>query len=66
LPLGGILGTVDIAGARVGRIVLPEAAPVPSRGRPRERSAQRQLPATGAAVAQAIHTGVAEVKIDRS
>src|SRR5919201_5623340 len=30
LPLGGILGTVDIAGARVGRVALPEAPPVPS------------------------------------
>jgi LEA14-like dessication related protein len=65
LPLGGILGTVDIAGARVGRIALPEAAPVPANGQ-----TTLNLPLnvsflqTGAAVAQAIRSGVAEVKID--
>ncbi|MGZ6124896.1 MAG: LEA type 2 family protein [Myxococcales bacterium] len=65
LPLGGILGTVDLAGARVGRIALPEAAPVPSNGQttvniPLDVSFLQ----TGAAVAQAIRSGVAEVKID--
>ena len=65
LPLGGILGTVDIAGARVGRIALPESAPVPSKGQ-----TTLNIPLnvsflqTGAAVAQAIRTGVAEVTID--
>src|SRR6266404_952473 len=65
LPLGGILGTVDIAGARVGRIVLPEAAPVPSRGQTTVNVPLNvSFLQSGAAVAQAIHTGVAEVKID--
>ena len=32
LPLGGILGTVDIGGSTVGRIAMPEASPVPSNG----------------------------------
>jgi len=65
LPLGGILGTVDIAGATVGRIALPEAAPVPSKG---ESTVTIPLNVSflqsGAAVAQAIRTGVAEVKVD--
>jgi LEA14-like dessication related protein len=65
LPLGGILGTVDIAGATVGRIALPEAAPVPSKG---ESTVTIPLNVSflqsGAAAAQAIRTGVAEVKID--
>jgi LEA14-like dessication related protein len=65
LPLGGILGTVDIAGATVGRIALPEGAPVPSNG---ESTVTLPLNVsflhTGAAAAQAIRTGVAEVKID--
>ncbi len=65
LPLGGILGTVDLAGARVGRIALPESAPVPSNGQttlnvPLEVSFLQ----AGSAVAQAIRSGVAEVKID--
>jgi len=65
LPLGGILGTVDLAGARVGRIALPEAAPVPSNGQttvniPLDVSFLQ----TGAAVAEAIRSGVAEVKVD--
>jgi LEA14-like dessication related protein len=65
LPLGGILGTVDLAGAQVGRIALPEAAPVPSNGQttvniPLDISFLQ----TGAAVAEAIRSGVAEVKID--
>jgi LEA14-like dessication related protein len=65
LPLGGILGTVDIAGATVGRIALPEAAPVPAKGQ-----STVTLPLnvsflqSGAAAAQAIRSGVAEVKID--
>jgi LEA14-like dessication related protein len=65
LPLGGILGTVDIAGATVGRIALPEAAPVPSKG---ESTVTLPLNVSflqsGAAAAQAIRSGVAEVKID--
>src|SRR3982751_1787114 len=42
LPLGGILGTVDIAGARVGRVALQEAAPVPSNGET-TRSEERRV-----------------------
>jgi LEA14-like dessication related protein len=65
LPLGGILGTVDIAGATVGRIAMPEAAPVPSKG---ETTLTIPLNVSflqsGAAVAQALRSGVAEVKID--
>jgi len=65
LPLGGILGTVDIAGSTVGRVSLPEAAPVPSNG---ESTVNLPLNVSflqsGAAVAQALRSGVAEVKID--
>src|SRR5467141_4011117 len=65
LPLGGILGTVDIAGSTVGRIAMPEAPPVPSNG---ETTVTVPLNVSflqsGAAVAQAIRTGVAEVKVD--
>ena len=65
LPLGGLLGTVDLAGARVGRIALSQAAPVPSKG---ETTLNIPLDVSflqaGSAVAQAIHSGVAEVKID--
>ncbi|MGE5047042.1 MAG: LEA type 2 family protein, partial [Deltaproteobacteria bacterium] len=65
LPLGGILGTVDIAGARVGRVALQEAAPVPSKG---ETTVNVPLDlsflSTGQAVAEAVRTGVAEVKVD--
>ena len=65
LPLGGILGTVDIAGARVGRVALTEAAPVPSKG---ETTLNVPLDvsflSTGQAVAEAVRTGVAEVKVD--
>jgi len=65
LPLGGILGTVDIAGSTVGRIAMPEAPPVPSNG---EITVTVPLNVSflqsGAAVAQAIRSGVAEVKVD--
>ena len=65
LPLGGLLATVDLAGARVGRIAMPQAAPVPSNG---ETTVTVPLDVSflqaGSAVAEAIHTGVAEVKID--
>jgi LEA14-like dessication related protein len=65
LPLGGILGTVDLAGARVGRIALPETPAVPSQG---ERTVDVPLDVSflqaGAAVAEAIRSGVAEVKVD--
>jgi len=65
LPLGGILGTVDIAGARVGRVALQEAAPVPSKG---ETTVNVPLDlsflSTGQAVAEALRSGVAEVKVD--
>ena len=65
LPLGGILGNVAIAGANVGRIALPEAAPVAA-----GQETTINLPldvnflSAGSAAAQAIRTGVAEVKID--
>jgi LEA14-like dessication related protein len=65
LPLGGILGTVDIAGATVGRIAMPESAPVPGKG---ETTLNIPLNISflqsGAAVASALRSGVAEVKID--
>jgi LEA14-like dessication related protein len=65
LPLGGILGTVDIAGSTVGRIAMPQAAPVPSNG---ETTVTVPLNVSflqsSAAVAQAIRSGVAEVKVD--
>jgi LEA14-like dessication related protein len=65
LPLGGIVGTVDIAGSTVGRIAMPQATPVPPNG-----EATVTVPMnvsflqSGAAVAQAIRSGVAEVKVD--
>lgn len=65
LPLGGILGSVEIAGAKVGRISLPQGPPVPG-----GKETTLRIPldvsflSTGAAVASAIKTGVAEVKID--
>ena len=53
------------AGATVGRIALPEAAPVPAKG---ESTVTLPLNVSflqsGAAAAQAIRSGVAEVKID--
>jgi LEA14-like dessication related protein len=65
LPLGGILGTVDIAGSQVGRIALPAAAPVPAKGHTTVNVPLNvSFLQSGAAVAQAIRTGVAEVKID--
>lgn len=65
LPLGGILGTVDIAGARVGRIALSEAPPVPSQGQTTvDVPLDVSFLQTGTAVAEAIRTGVAEVKVD--
>lgn len=65
LPLGGLLGSVTLAGANVGHISLPEAAPVPSAS-----STTLLIPldvnflSAGTAAAQAIKTGIAEVKID--
>ena len=65
LPLGEILGTVEIAGARVGRIAMPQSAPVPA-----GKEVTLRIPLNvnflqaGSAVAQAIKSGVAEVKID--
>jgi LEA14-like dessication related protein len=65
LPLGGILGSVEIAGSKVGRISLPEAPAVPG-----GKDSTIRIPldvsflSSGAAVANAIRTGVAEVKID--
>src|SRR4029077_7933445 len=58
LPLGGILGTVDIAGARVGRIALSEAPPVPSQGQTTvDVPLNVSFLQTGTAVAEAIRTG---------
>jgi LEA14-like dessication related protein len=65
LPLGGILGTVEIAGAKIGRIVMPQSAPVPA-----GKEATLRIPldvnflTAGAGAAQAIKSGIAEVKID--
>ena len=65
LPLGGILGDVSLGGAHVGHIALPQAAPVPA-----GKDATLLIPldvnflSAGTAAAQAIKTGIAEVKID--
>jgi LEA14-like dessication related protein len=65
LPLGGLVGDASLAGAHVGHISLPEAAPVPSGS-----STTLLIPldvnflTAGTAAAQAIKTGIAEVKID--
>ena len=65
LPLGGILGDVSIAGSKVGRVAMPSAAPVPA-----GKETTLLIPldvsflSAGAAAAQAIRTGLAEVKID--
>ena len=65
LPLGGIIGSVQLAGADVGQIALKEQAPVPS-GKEMTVNIPLQinLISAGEAVAQAIHAGVAEMKID--
>ena len=65
LPLGGILGDVSIAGAKVGRVAMSEAAPVPA-GKETTLSIPLDVSflSAGAAAASAIKTGVAEVKID--
>jgi LEA14-like dessication related protein len=65
VPIAGILGDVELAGAKVGRVAMPERAPVPVGGK-----TTLMIPldvsflSAGAAAAQAIRTGVAEVKID--
>jgi LEA14-like dessication related protein len=65
LPVAGLLGELSIAGASVGRIALPEQAPVPA-----GQQLTLALPvevnflSAGAAAAQAIRAGVAEVKVD--
>ena len=65
LPLGGVLGDVSLAGSHVGHVSLPEAAPVPSGA-----ATTLAIPvevnflSAGTAAAQAIRTGIAEVKID--
>lgn len=65
LPLVGILGDVSLAGARVGHISLPQAAPVPA-----GKDTTLLIPldvnflSAGTAAAQAVKTGIAEVKID--
>lgn len=65
LPLGGLVGAVDLAGARVGRIAMAEAAPVPSNGHTTVNvPLDVSFLSTGQAVAEAIRTGVAEVKVD--
>jgi len=65
LPLGGVLGDVSLAGSHVGHISLPEAAPVPAGN---ETTILIPLDvnflSAGTAAAQAIRTGIAEVKID--
>ena len=65
LPLGGIAGTVEVAGAHVGRIALPQAAPVPANGHTTVNiPVDLSFLSGGQAVAEAVRTGVAEVKID--
>lgn len=65
LPLGGILGSVEIAGAKVGRISLPEA---PAIAAGKETTVDIPLDVSflsaGAAAFSAIKSGSAEVKID--
>ena len=65
LPLGGILGAVEIAGEKVGRIALPAQGAVEA-----GKETIINLPldisflSAGAAVASALRSRVAEVKID--
>jgi LEA14-like dessication related protein len=65
LPLGGVLGDVELAGSKVGHVALSETAPVPA-----GQEATLLIPlevnflSAGQAVTQAIRTGVAEVKLD--
>lgn len=65
LPIAGVLGDVSIGGATVGRVALPEQAPVAP-----GQEATLLIPldvsflSAGQAATQAIKTGVAEVKID--
>ena len=65
LPLAGILGDVSIAGSKVGRVAMPEQAPVPA-GKETTVLIPLDLSflSAGQAAAEAIRTGVAEVKID--
>lgn len=65
LPLGGILGSVEIAGERVGRVALP-AQGVVEAGKETIVSLPLDISflSTGAAVASALKSRVAEVKID--
>lgn len=65
-PLGvaGVAGEIALAGAPVGRIALPEQPPIPPRA-----EALLSVPleiiflTTGPAVAEAVHSGVAEVSL---
>ncbi len=65
LPLGGILGSVEIAGEKVGRVALPAQAMVEA-GKETILSLPLDISflSTGAAVASALRSRVAEVKID--
>ena len=65
LPLGGILGSVAIAGEKVGRVALP-AQGVVEAGKETTLSLPLDVSflSAGAAVASALKSGVAEFKID--
>jgi LEA14-like dessication related protein len=65
LPLGGLVGNVQIAGANVGQIALKQQAPVAA-----GKQTTLNIPldvsflSAGQAAAEAIRSGVAEMKID--
>lgn len=65
LPIAGLLGTVQMAGRNVGQIALKQQAPVPA-----NQQTTLNIPlevsflSAGQAVAGAIRSGVAEMKID--
>ena len=65
LPLAGLLGTVEIAGANVGHIALKQQAPVAA-GQETTLNVPLEVSflSAGQAVAEAIRSGVAEMKID--
>jgi LEA14-like dessication related protein len=65
LPLGGVDGTVDIEGARVGRVAL---AQLPAVGASSEQTIELPLDisfvSAGLAVASALKAGAAHIKLD--
>lgn len=65
LPLAGLLGSVEIAGAPVGHIALKQQVPVAA-GKETTLNIPLEVSflSAGQAVAEAIRSGVAEMKID--